>query len=81
VNLLQDSLRLWALHREFRTVYAELSRLSDRELDDMGIARGDIAGLAYDEAERRIVTPPRPGTRPVRQAGRPVLMLAHGGAR
>jgi hypothetical protein len=42
VNLLNDSLRVWAQHREFRA---------------MGLARGDLAAIAYAEAERRIVTP------------------------
>jgi uncharacterized protein YjiS (DUF1127 family) len=57
MDLLQTTLRLWAQHRAFRAVYAELSRHSDRELRDMGLARGDLARLAYAEAERRIVTP------------------------
>jgi uncharacterized protein YjiS (DUF1127 family) len=54
VNLLSTLSRLWTLHRAFHAVYAELARRSDRELRDMGIARGDIARLAYAEAERRI---------------------------
>jgi uncharacterized protein YjiS (DUF1127 family) len=57
VNLLQNILRLWAQHREFRALYAELARHSDRELRDMGLERDDLARLAYAEAERRIVTP------------------------
>ena len=57
MNLLQNTLRLWAQHREFRAVYAELARHSDRELRDMNLTRGDLAGLAYAEAERRIATP------------------------
>ena len=57
MNLLPNTLQLWAQHREFRAVYAELARHSDRELRDMSIARDDIARLAYAEAERRIVTP------------------------
>ena len=57
MNLLQNILRLWAQHRAFRAVYAELARHSDRELRDMGLERGDLARLAYAEAERRSVTP------------------------
>lgn len=57
VDLLHHTLRLWAQHREFRAVYAELSSRSDRELRDMGLERGDLARLAYQEAERRIVGP------------------------
>jgi uncharacterized protein YjiS (DUF1127 family) len=57
MNVLTHALRVWAQHREFRTVFAKLARLSERELRDMGIDRGDITRIAYQEAERRIVTP------------------------
>ncbi|MHA7772742.1 DUF1127 domain-containing protein [Roseibium sp. M-1] len=32
--------------KRFRQTYDELSNLSNRELDDLGIARGDIARFA-----------------------------------
>jgi len=32
--------------RERRRVYGELSRMSDRDLADIGIGRGEIAGVA-----------------------------------
>jgi hypothetical protein len=57
VNLLNETLLVWAQQREFRAVYAELSRLSDRELRARGLARGELAAFAYAVAERRIVTP------------------------
>ena len=57
MNVLNHALHVWAQHREFRAAYAELARHTDRELRDMGIDRGDIARIAYQEAERRIVTP------------------------
>ena len=57
MNVLNHALRVGAQHREFRAVLAELARHTDRELDDMGIDRGDIARIAYREAEQRIVTP------------------------
>ena len=57
MNLLNETLRVWAMHREFRAVLAELQHYSDRELSELGIGRGDIARVAYEEAERRIVTP------------------------
>jgi uncharacterized protein YjiS (DUF1127 family) len=57
MSLLENSLRLWAQQREFRAVHRELARRSDRELRDMGLARGDLVRLAEREAERRIVTP------------------------
>lgn len=57
MNLLNETLRIWAMHREFRTVLGELKHYTDRELTELGIGRGDIARVAYEEAERRIVTP------------------------
>ena len=57
MNVLNHALHVWAQHREFRAAYAELARHTERELRDMGIDRGDIAQIAYQEAERRIVTP------------------------
>jgi uncharacterized protein YjiS (DUF1127 family) len=40
---------LAALHRwlRYRNTLQELSRLSDRELDDLGIHRGDISDVAW----------------------------------
>lgn len=46
---------VWTRQREFRAVFTELARHSDRELRDMGIDRGDIARLAGREAKRRVV--------------------------
>ena len=57
MNVLNHTLRVWAQHRAFRTVFAELARRTERELRDMGIDRGDITRIAYQEAERRIATP------------------------
>ena len=34
-----------------RTTYAELAGLSDRELNDLGISRGDIRRLAREAAQ------------------------------
>ena len=64
MNLFHHALRVWAQEREFRAVFAELAGHTDRELRDMGIDRSDVARIAYDEAERRIVTPvaARPAT-------------------
>jgi uncharacterized protein YjiS (DUF1127 family) len=60
MDLLKHALRVWALHREFRAVLAELNGYSDRELADLGVGRGDLARLAYEEAERRVATPLAP---------------------
>ena len=57
MNILTHALNVWAQHREFRAVFAELARHTDRELLDMGIDRSDITQIAYQEAERRIVKP------------------------
>jgi uncharacterized protein YjiS (DUF1127 family) len=57
MNLFTHALHVWAQHREFRAVFAKLARHTDRELSDMGIDRSDITRIAYQEAERRIVTP------------------------
>ena len=57
MDLLKNTLRVWAMHREFRAVLTKLNGHSDRELNELGLARGDIARVAYGEAERRIVTP------------------------
>jgi len=40
---LVDSFRKWSAYRQ---TVRELSMLDDRELNDLGIARGDIDGLA-----------------------------------
>ena len=36
--------------RRYNTSVRELSRLGDRELADIGISRGDIARIAWDNA-------------------------------
>lgn len=38
--------------RVYRTTFSELSGLSDRELSDLGIARSNIRGIAYEAAYR-----------------------------
>jgi len=57
LDLLNETMRIWAMHREFRAVLKDLQGYSDRELTELGISRADIARVAYEEAERRIVTP------------------------
>lgn len=68
MSLLNEIHRTWALRREFRTVLTELSAYSDRELTDLGLGRGDVARVAYEEAERRIGAPQNHGAEPS-QAG------------
>ena len=70
-------LRVWAQHRAFRTVFAKLARLTERELRDMGIDRGDIARIAYQEAaERRIVTPAATSSTPAPAGYSPYRLAA-----
>ncbi|HEX6011609.1 MAG TPA: DUF1127 domain-containing protein [Geminicoccaceae bacterium] len=57
MELLKHTYRVRAMHREFRAVLAELNTYSDRELADLGLGRGDLARVAYEEAERRILGP------------------------
>ena len=75
MNVLNHALHVWAQHREFRAAYAELARHTERELRDMGIDRGDIARIAYQEAERRIVTPATSST-PAIAGYNPYLLAA-----
>ena len=58
MDLLHETSRLWGMRREFRAVLTELKGYSDRELVELGLRRADIARVAWEEAERRIVTPP-----------------------
>jgi len=42
----------WKQHQTFKQTYRELSKLSTRELDDIGIHRGLISRLAYEESQK-----------------------------
>jgi len=44
--------KAWRWRRSFNDTYRELNRLSDRELWDIGIGRGQIPYIARDEADR-----------------------------
>ena len=39
-----------ARYRVYRTTLDELSSLSERELNDLGISRGEVRGIAYKAA-------------------------------
>jgi uncharacterized protein YjiS (DUF1127 family) len=45
--------QIWNQYREFRSTFNELSQMSDAELRDMGLYRGDIVRVAYGAAETR----------------------------
>ena len=70
MDLLHETLRLWAMRREFRAVLTELQGYSDRELVELGLRRADIARVAWEEAERRIATPPAAVRKPSLPLGR-----------
>ena len=70
MDLLKPALRVWAMHREFRAALAELNGHSDRKLAELGLARGDIARLAYAAAERRVATPAAGDSAPAPAPGR-----------
>lgn len=42
----QDIARKAAARREYRRVYDELLKLDDREMDELGIGRGDFDAIA-----------------------------------
>ena len=49
MNLLTNTLRVWAMHREFRAVLAELNGHSDRKLAELGLARGDTPAPVWQD--------------------------------
>jgi uncharacterized protein YjiS (DUF1127 family) len=49
MGLLKNIRLVWAQYREFRATLAELNGYSDRELAEFGIARSDIARVAYEK--------------------------------
>ena len=54
MNLLRNIRIVFAQYREYQNVLAELGSYTDRELAEIGLARGDVPRLAYAEAERRV---------------------------
>jgi uncharacterized protein YjiS (DUF1127 family) len=53
MNILKQIGQIWNQYREFHSTFNELSHMSDAELRDMGLYRGDIVRVAYGEAETR----------------------------
>ena len=49
--VLANILRLLRKWRRFNRSVTELSRLTDRELADIGLSRGDIPAVAWETAE------------------------------
>ena len=53
-----------AQYREYQAALAELGAYADRELAEIGIARGDVPRLAHLEAGRRVAALAEGGARP-----------------
>jgi uncharacterized protein YjiS (DUF1127 family) len=65
MDLLRSIKRAWIQYRAFERVRTELADSSDRQLADVGIARGDIGRIAFEHAEHlaaeAVPEPTRPG--------------------
>ena len=54
-NLINNFLQKLSDRRKYRNTYNELSRLTDYELNDIGIGRGDIKRVAMGDPSYRLV--------------------------
>jgi uncharacterized protein YjiS (DUF1127 family) len=50
--MLSHLIRLFRAWRRYETSLRELSRLGDRELADIGVARSDIPRISWEHANR-----------------------------
>ena len=55
-NLLKNFLQKLRNRQTYRNTYNELSSLTDYELNDIGITRGDIKRVAMGDLSYRLVT-------------------------
>ena len=53
-NFLLSLIVKYRRHRLARETINELSKLTNKELNDIGLARGDIWYLAHEDAEKRV---------------------------
>lgn len=51
LDFFRDLKRSYTHAKQVRETIRELSKLSDRELNDIGIARGDIWAIAHEDAD------------------------------
>jgi uncharacterized protein YjiS (DUF1127 family) len=79
MNILKQIGQIWNQYREFHSTFNELSHMSDAELRDMGLYRGDIVRVAYGEAETRStpVVTVRPQTKQNAQGSFGILRESH----
>ncbi len=54
MNLFRNIRVVLAQYREYQTVLGELGSYTDRQLAEIGLARGDVPRLAYLVAVRRV---------------------------
>ncbi len=55
-KLIKNFLQKLRRQNAYRNTYNQLQRLTDRELADIGIARGDIRNVAKGDPEYRLVS-------------------------
>ena len=51
LDFFRDLKRSWDHRTRVNATIKELSKLSDRELNDIGLARGDIWAVAHEDAD------------------------------
>lgn len=68
MNFLNHIGVLWTQYRQFRATISELSKLSDAELKDIGLYRGDIITAAYEEAEKCVAASTAKSSKPADHA-------------
>ena len=51
LDFFRDLKRSWDHRAKVNATIKELSKLSDRELNDIGLARGDIWAVAHEDAD------------------------------
>ena len=54
-NLVKNFLQKLRNRQSYRSTFNELSQLNDRELNDIGIGRGDIKRVAMGDPEYKLV--------------------------
>lgn len=69
LTALAEGLRM---RRHYRAVLRELRSYSEAELNDLGVAPSDVARVAMEEAERRIVAERRPDSERMPRGALPV---------
>ena len=55
-NLLKNFLQKLRKSQSYRNTYSQLAKLSDRELADIGITRGDIKNVARGDQSFKLVS-------------------------